>query len=301
MSTLITTINNIAHQLESRYHDYTLSQQYAWWMIEAITGLTQAQLVADSTLTLTPEQQQTIDSWISQQIKHKKPLQYLLGYVPFINLEILVEPPVLIPRPETEEWTLSLIQQLKHLHNQQLSMLDIATGSGCIALALAHALPESTIVATDICQEALSLAQKNAEHNKIKNISFIISDIFNQISSSQKFDLIVSNPPYIAESEWQTLDPAVTTWEDKQALVADSNGLAIIEQIIKDAPRYLRPNKEMAEKNIPHIVIEIGYQQGKAVMALMKKYGYTDIRIHKDLEDKDRVVSGRIDVANTTH
>jgi release factor glutamine methyltransferase len=270
-------------------------------MVEAVTGLSQAQLVADNTLTLTLEQQQTIDSWIKQQIEDKKPLQYLLGYVPFINLEILVEPPVLIPRPETEEWTLSLIQQLKQLNNQQISILDIATGSGCVALALAQAFPESTILATDISQEALSLAQKNAEHNNINNISFIISDVFNQIPPSQKFDLIVSNPPYIAESEWQTLDPAVTTWEDKQALVGDCNGFAIIERIIKDAPRYLKHTKEMVEKNIPQVVIEIGYQQAKSVMALMKKYGYTNIHIHKDLEGKDRVVSGRVDVANTTH
>lgn len=297
MSTLISTINNIAHQLEARYHDYTLSQQYAWWMVEAVTGLRQTQLVADDTLTLTSEQQQTITSWIKQQVEEKMPLQYLLGYVPFINLEILVEPPILIPRPETEEWTLALIQQLKQLSDQKITILDIATGSGCVALALAQALPASTLWATDISQEALSLAQKNADHNKVANVSFLVSDVCNQIPATHKFDLIVSNPPYIAESEWKTLDPAVTRWEDKHALIADHNGIAIIERIIKDARHFLKHNKELAEKNIAQLVIEIGYQQGKAVAALMKQYDYTNIQIHKDLEGKDRVVSGRIDVA----
>lgn len=300
MYDLITTINNIAHQLDARYHDHILSEQYAWWMVEAVTGLSQAQLIADNSFRLTAEQQHTINSWIKEQIDKKIPLQYLLGYVPFIDLEILVEPPVLIPRLETEEWTLALIKQLRELSNTRITLLDIATGSGCIALAIARAFPQAKIWATDIAESALSLAQKNAKHNSITNCTFLNSDVFNQLPSTARFDIIVSNPPYIAQTEWQTLDLAVTAWEDKQALVADHDGLAIIERIIKDAPRYLTANKELQDKSIPQIIVEIGYQQGKAVADLMKQHGYSNIQIHKDLEGKDRVVSGRVHADITT-
>ncbi len=115
------------------------------------------------------------------------------------------------------------------------------------------------------------------------------------------FDCIISNPPYISLDEYDQLDETVTRWEDHGALVADGNGLAIIAKIIAQAPQFIQTNDEMRHKNIPQIVIEIGYAQGTAVKALMETAGYNDILVHRDLENKDRFVTGRIDyVANSS-
>ncbi|MCA9770518.1 peptide chain release factor N(5)-glutamine methyltransferase [Candidatus Dependentiae bacterium] len=294
MKTVTTTITDIANKLHTRYQDPILCQQYAWWMLEALTGKTIAHLLAQKTFTLNSAQQQTLQLWIDQQIKRHIPLQYLLGNVPFADLEILVEPPTLIPRPETEEWAIKLAEQLNRLTNKKIAILDIATGSGCIALALAKQLPHATVWGSDISEKAIVLAKKNAQHNTITNASFLVSDIFGNIPLQVQFDIIVSNPPYISLEEWKQLDTSVTTWEDKNALVANNDGLKIIESIISGALHYIKKNTEFEQKNIPQLIIEIGYRQGKSVKKLMEQYGYTNVVIHKDLEKKDRVVSGSI-------
>ena len=303
MKTIDTTalIKKISDQLEHEYKDQTLCQQYAWWTLQAITNQNKSQLIAHETIMLSPEQEQQLVTWVNKLIHEHMPIQYLIGSVPFNGIDILVEPPVLIPRPETEEWCLKLIEQLKTLDDQQLSILDLATGSGCIALALAHHLPQATIYASDISSQALDLAQKNTEHNKISNVTLITSDLFESLPQGVKFDLIVSNPPYIAPDEWQQLDTSVTKWEDQQALLANDEGLAIIKKIIATAPHYIKPNKEMQQKKIPQVIIEIGYKQGKKTIALLKQATYNAIRVHQDLEQKDRYVTGRVDhVATAT-
>lgn len=286
-------INDIRHKLSAVYIDDTLCQQYAWWMLQALCKKTKTELIIQETVMLSPAQQHTLEQWMTLLIADKMPLQYILGTVPFADLEILVEPPTLIPRPETEEWCLYIIEHLLTLRHKKIKILDVATGSGCVALACAYYLPQSKIVATDIADAALELTEKNIEHNKIMNVTTIKSDLFASIPQGMQFDIILSNPPYIAETEFAQLDDSVTRWEDHAALVADDNGLAIIKQIIAQAPQFIQTNEEMKQKNIPQLVIEIGYAQGAAVTELMKSAGYHDILVHKDLEGKDRFVTGR--------
>ena len=126
-------------------------------------------------------------------------------------------------------------------------------------------------------------------HNQITNVTFLHSDLFASIPELFTFDLIVANPPYIAQSEWSTLAPNVTHWEDENALVAADNGLALIKNILKTAPHYLKNNLEIMQKNIPQVSIEIGYQQGAALKELMKAYHYTSIAIKQDSAHKDRL------------
>ena len=220
---------SIEKKLAQTYNDPTLCMQYSWWILQALTGQKKEQFLARSFDDLSQQQLDNLDSWMKRLTEKNEPLQYVLGSVPFLELEILVEPPILIPRPETEELCADLIEQLQKLNNQKLNILDIGTGSGCIALAIAHALPNAQVYAIDISQDALKLAQTNAQHNNIKNVTFINSNIFNEIPSGLKFDLIISNPPYISEKEWEDLDDSVTQWEDRFALVAQNKGLAIIE------------------------------------------------------------------------
>jgi len=293
-------INQIAGKIAAAYDDDILSQQYAWWILQAICCKTKTELIMQATLILNPAQQQKIDDWIRQLVVDKIPLQYLLGAVPFAECDILVEPPILIPRPETEEWCLYVIELLGLLSHKKIKILDICTGSGCIAIALSYHVPMAEIVATDISDKALQLTAKNMEWNKIKNVTVIKSDLFAAIAQDALFDMIVSNPPYITEKEFAVLEDSVVLWEDHGALLAADEGLAIIKKIIHQAPDFIQKNEEMQQKNIPQLVIEIGYNQGIAVKNIMQAAGYNQVVVHKDLEGKDRFVTGRVDyVANS--
>lgn len=296
---VVDIIRLLEEQLATRYPDKILQNQTAWWMLEAITKQHKAYLLAHKTIDLTVQQQQALNNWIHQQVHQHMPLQYLLGSVPFGDLEILVEPPILIPRPETEEWCMNLIEQLKRIQNTSLTILDLCSGSGCIGLALAQALPASHVYAIDIAQQAIQLGMVNAQHNAIQNITFINSDLFTQ-APNITFDLIVSNPPYIPTEEWQELDLSVTKWEDPHALIADDHGLKIIKQIITQAPRYLKSNTELAQHGIYQLTIEIDPPQAQAVCNLLHDAGFVHTAITKDLEGKERIVSGSlVDVADT--
>ena len=295
-------INDIRHKIAPAYDgDETLSQQYAWWILQAICGMTKTELIMHDTVMLSHEQQEQLDQWIYQIVQEHMPLQYLIGSVPFADCDILVQTPTLIPRPETEEWCLHIIEHLQLLNNKKIKILDLATGSGCIAIALAYHLPLAEIIATDISDSALALTQKNIEHNKIINITCIKSDLFTSIPRGMLFDMIVSNPPYISQDEFAHVEKSVTDWEDHNALVAADDGLAIIKQIIVQAPQFIQTNNEFKIKNIPQVVIEIGYAQGAVVRDLMKSAGYNDVLVHKDLEGKDRIVVGSISNDRPTH
>ncbi len=288
-------ISQIEQKLIPKFNNATLCTQYAWWLIETITGKKEINLISQQEFKWTDTNQKKLDEYLDQLINKDMPLQYLLGSTPFGNLDILCRPPVLIPRPETEEWCMNVAQQLQFLSNQQLWILDLCTGSGCIALALAKALPKAKVLATDIHDEALALAQENAAHNHITNVTFLRSDLFAQIPGEFTFDLIVANPPYIPEKDWATLDKSVSQWEDKNALIAKDSGLALIKKIIDRVPEYIKTNDELKKAQLPQLMLEIDHTQGAAVAEYMKQHGYNQIKITKDLEGNDRVASGRVD------
>jgi len=301
---VIDLIHNSEHQLRMVYSDPTVCHQYAWWLLEKLTGKPKAQLIVQDSVDLTTADHNKLQDWLQKLVDEHMPIQYILGSVPFGDVDIIVKPPTLIPRPETEEWICNLIDQLRaipQLDKEPLTILDLCTGSGCIAVALAQALPQSTIYAIDISPAALLLTQENCKHNGITNVTCIKSDLFNAIPNGTQFDFIVSNPPYVTEDEWCTLDVSVTHWEDKTALVAKQEGLAIIKRIIDTAPAFLKPNTALQEKNIPQLTIEIGYLQGPSVKHLMDAAGYQNTKIIQDLEGKDRIVVGSKDVFRPSH
>lgn len=307
---VIDLIHNSEHQLRMVYGDSTLCHQYAWWLLEKLTGKTKAQLIAQDIIPLTTTDHNKLQDWLHKLVDEHMPIQYILGSAPFNGVDIIVKPPTLIPRPETEEWVINLIDQLRAIHpacpskeakTEGFTILDLCTGSGCIAVALAKALPHATIYAVDISNTALLLTQENCKHNRITNVTCIKSDLFNALPKGISFDLIVSNPPYITEDEWCSLDVSVTHWEDKTALVAKDDGLAIIKRIIHDAPTFLKANSDIQSHNIPQLTIEIGYKQGPSVQHLMDAAGYHATKIIQDLEGKDRIVVGSKDVSRPSH
>ena len=289
-------INNISQLLNNHYHNAILSNQYAWWIVESITKQMRTHLVTSKTILFTADDQKKLAGWLDQLINHHMPIQYLIGWVPFGDLTITIKPNTLIPRPETEEWCLKLVKQLHPFKDTKLTILDLCTGSGCIALTLAKALPSSTIYATDIDYCAVECAKYNACLNDIKNLVFIKSDLFTTFPINLSFDLIVANPPYIAPEEWNNLDKSVTYWEAKSALIANNNGMECIQAIIQNASSWLNRTGPLAlTSTIPQLIIEIGYTQAEATIALMKAAHYNAIQVGKDLAGKDRTVSGRID------
>lgn len=281
-------IADIAQQLSAVY-DSHVAKQYAWHIVEAVTGLKRAQLLASKTVILSPSQHHTLSDWLNKLIMQSMPLAYAIGSIPFIDVSIRIKPPILIPRPETEEWVASLITQLKNVSASSLRILDLCTGSGCIAIALAHAFADATIYAIDIADYALSLAQENAQLNNVKNITFVQSDLFSEIQG-EKFDLIVSNPPYISKEEWDHLEPSVKDWEDTRALVAQDNGLELIRKIIMQAPGYLKHNDFLAAYHIPQLIIECGSLQGAEIQEIAAQSAFATARIIKDMQHHDRIV-----------
>ena len=214
---------------------------------------------------------------IFQQLAAHKPAQYIIGHVDFFGMQLKVDERVLIPRPETEE-LVELI--LTENPEENLKILDIGTGSGTIALGLAKNRPGWSVTAADISQEALELASENARNQNL-NIFFKKSNCFAEIS--EKYDIIVSNPPYISREDESDVGLNVLHSEPHLALFADEDGLAIYRRIAEDAKDYLTDGGK--------IYLEIGYKQGQSVPALFRKYlPEKRVRTLKDQFGQDRMV-----------
>lgn len=280
----------VESSLTPLYSNAEQAEAVAWWILCAITDKTKLELLF-SQRELSKEQNLKLKQWLYEHGVKNKPLAYLIGSVPFLDSTILVEPPLLIPRLETEEWVLNLIKKLQKLPNKKISILDLCTGTGAIACALAKALPEATIVATDISEHAVIVTQKNAEVNGA-TITCIKSDLFSALDG-MRFDIIVSNPPYISHAEWQKLDSMVKDWEDYHALVASDNGLGLISAICQQAGAYLIKNSQLSVGGIAQLYCEIGYNQGQTALELMRNYFLHAVLIC-DYNGKDRVIAGSL-------
>ena len=205
------------------------------------------------------------------------PAQYIIGSAEFFGMQLKVDERVLIPRPETEELVELILAENPEMN---LSVLDIGTGSGAIALALAKNRPDWSVTAADISQDALELAMENAKAQNL-NLSFIKSDCFSEISA--KYDIIVSNPPYISCEDQEEVGLNVLHSEPHLALFADEDGLAIYRRIAEDSKDYLNDGGK--------IYLEIGYKQGQSVPALFRQhFPGKRVRTLKDQFGQDRMV-----------
>ncbi len=228
---------------------------------------------------------------IKERTRHV-PLQYITHRVEFMSLDFFVDERVLIPRPETEILVETVLDkaQDKQYSGKKVTIMDIGTGSGNIAVSLAKYLSNVEIYASDISQEVLALAEENVQrHTVVDKVHLLHGDIFDAFSShieKGQVDFIVSNPPYVSESEWNRLEPEVSEHEPREALVAGMDGLCFYTQIIKEATDWLMPDG--------YLVIEIGETQANAIIKLMQnKEHYGEIEIIKDLQGKERVISAR--------
>ncbi len=241
-------------------------------------GCQRIQLYTNYDRVLTDDQRARMRELVRRRAQ-AEPVAYLVGYREFFGLDFEVGPAVLIPRPDTETLVRAALEVLKQLPAP--TVIDIGTGSGCIAVALA-VNSQATVTAVDISAEALEVAKKNAERHKVADrIEFTCSDLFAAVPETT-VDLIVSNPPYITETEHPGLQKDVRDHEPIQALVAGKDGLDVVRRLIQDARSYLRDGG--------HLMLEIDGSQAQVVADLLSSAGYGKVQIQKDLCGIQRVV-----------
>ena len=219
-----------------------------------------------------------------------EPTQYLTGVREFYNRPFKVDPRVLIPRPETELLVEAALHKLPK--DGPGAALDVCTGSGCIAISLAAERPQATVLATDLSPDACALARENAQALKVEDrVTVLQGNLYAPLPPDTLFDVVVSNPPYIASGEIPTLSAEVRR-EPHMALDGGADGLVLIRKVIEGARRVLKPGGLLA--------MEIGETQGDAVKKLLQAAGYDDARVEKDLERRDRLAFGTQPVASGT-
>jgi release factor glutamine methyltransferase len=252
-------------------------------VLEKHYQLPRSALLSRDEMVLSPE---VTLQWQELQSKRLsgEPIAYLIGKRGFHNIELYVAPGVLIPRPETELLVEIGLQEIERLH-RPATVLDLGTGSGAIALALAHSTPNATVTATDQSFEALEIAKTNAQLLNLEaRVQLLQGSWYEALSDSAQFDIILGNPPYIP-----TLDPHLREgdlrFEPISALTDHDSGLTYLEAIITGAKDHLNPNGLIA--------VEHGYDQSDAVVYLMKTAGLSAIQTHLDLAGHRRVASGR--------
>jgi release factor glutamine methyltransferase len=230
------------------------------------------------------EEEIAIWNAVLEQLQQEIPIQYLLGKTSFYGLDFEVNENVLIPRPETEElveWILE--SQKSKVKSQNVKILDIGTGSGCIAISLAKNIPNSQVFAVDISEKALATAQKNAQINNV-NIAFINQNILKTEDLQQQFDIIVSNPPYVRNQEKEEIKKNVLDNEPHLALfVEDNDALIFYKKIAELANINLAPNGKL--------YFEINQYLGKEMIDLLEKMNFKNIELRKDIYGNDRMIS----------
>lgn len=253
-------------------------------LLEYHFGIFQTDIVVNKKVQVSDSQMIRLDSDL-QKIIQNEPIQYILGETEFYDLKIKVNENVLIPRPETEE-LVDLIIKENQARKQEFKILDIGTGSGCIALSLAKNLPLSDIFAMDISLKALNLAKENAQINQVK-INFVEANIL-EISEdffSDKFDMIVSNPPYVLDSEKAEMHANVLDFEPHLALFVENDKPLIFYEKITD----------FATKNLKQegkLYFEINEKYGQTIKSMLKNKGFSEVKVIQDMQKKDRFVKG---------
>ena len=250
-------------------------------LLEAVCGTDRNDLLVHGEQPVMPQAEEKYLHWIRQRTEHI-PLQQLTGEQDFMGLTFSVNEHVLIPRQDTE---ILVEEVLKELHDR-MRILDMCTGSGCILLSLLHYSNDCEGLGVDLSAEALEVAGRNVlkvlTPEKAEHAHFLQSDLFEKVEG--KFEIIVSNPPYIASAEVEKLMPEVRDHEPRMALDGTEDGLHFYRRIIKEAGKHL--------VNSGMLFFEIGYDQGQAVSELMRAQGYREVQVVQDYAGLDRVVLG---------
>lgn len=267
-----------AHLREKEFENGRLEAEL---LLAAVLGVKRLDLYLHPERPVTPPELESYRRLIRRRLQHE-PLQYITGEVAFRKLSLAVDARALIPRPETEVLVGEVLGWA--LSREHPSALDVGTGTGAIALSLAHEGAFGAIVATDVSADALDLARSNAVRAGVEErVEFRLGALYEPVAG-MRFDVVVSNPPYIAEAEAASLDPEVRDHEPHAALFA-GDGMAVIAPLVRGAGSVLAPGGLLA--------LEVGLGQAEAVTGAMRRAGLEDVRIVADLTGRPRVVLGR--------
>ena len=269
----------------NKIYDVREALKVADMIIENLTGFSKTERLVNKHLLLTAAQRDQLRIFTEQLMQHK-PVQYVLQEAWFAGLKFYVNEDVLIPRPETEELVEAVISDITSSSKKDLFVLDIGTGSGCIAILLKKRLPDLQVYAMEISNKALQVAQKNAIQNAV-DIKFLHADILHwkQRKSFSSFDVIASNPPYIKEAEANEMAANILSYEPHRALFVPDNGALVFYSAIADF------GAQNLKQGAGKIFVEINETLGEEVSALFMQKGFSDVKIKKDAQDKERIVS----------
>ena len=259
-----------------------------------VLGVNRAYIYAHPELGLNPNEQSRYDELVAQRATGM-PSQYITGHQEFWGLDFVVTPAVLIPRPETEhlvETVLDIVRDEREPVARELRIVDVGTGSGCVACALANELPLARVYATDISSEALEIAKANAARLQLADrVEFLHCDVLRPVTTPAiadpvaNLDFVVSNPPYVAYSETDKVQKSVKEFEPQAAVFAGEHGLDVISRLVIQAHAALRSGGWLA--------MEIGYSMREQVLALVDPAMWTDVRVVPDLQGIPRVIAAR--------
>ena len=284
-------INYITSELQGFFPEEEL-REVAYWIVEESTGMTRTEILFGCKDTKKNVNEQEI-AHILQKLRANEPIQYIFGHTEWMGLDLSLTPATLIPRPETAElveWILQMADK-----NQPLKVLDIGTGSGCIALALKKRAPMWSVTGLDISQEALEVAKENAVRNHLE-VNWLQADILSPNANSLLpiADIIVSNPPYICNSEKKDMQARVLDYEPHSALfVPDDDPLLFYRQIafLFSQDRIRECNSPSSKGNL-YLFFEINEAYGNQVCEMLRAMGYTDVQLKNDMYGKPRMAFG---------
>lgn len=275
--TIFEAYNNCKHQLQNAgIEDYVFESKQ---IIKHVTGYTNAQILTNYTQTLTDFQQNNLTAIIKQRLIHY-PLQYIFGKWNFFGYEFFVGAGVLIPRSDTETLIDVCLEKIKSVKNPRV--LDLCAGTGCIGITLKKECDNADVTLIEKFDEAFAYTQKNAAHNNA-NVKIVKGDVLNGDGADGVYDLIVSNPPYITDTDMKNLQPEVA-FEPATALAGGGDGLDFYRAITKNYKNALAKGGMLA--------FEVGINQAKAVAEIMQQNGFTEINTRCDYNNIDRVVFG---------
>ena len=283
---LLKEIKEIYHlELDSLFPKEEVDS-FFYLVIGHYLGLERFVLVMEPNLVVSKEKEEHLFYALSQ-LKEERPIQYILGKAHFCDLEFNVDENVLIPRPETEELVYWVLDELQRQDStKEIKILDIGTGSGCIAIALAKNLPNAKVVAMDISQGAIQVAERNAKENKV-DIAFIEADILTMLGFKGEFDVIVSNPPYVRELEKMKMKNNVLDHEPRSALfVSDKDPLIFYKKIVQFAKGHLKKSGVL--------FFEVNQYLGEETKELLENGNFSDIELRKDIFGNDRMLKGML-------
>lgn len=273
-------LTQATQQLQTHLVSSNSASFEAQLLLQHVLAVNRAWIIAHAGDTLTLEQAATFEKLLQRRI-NGEPMAYILGEREFYGLTLKVSPDTLIPRPDTETLVEAALNTLPH--DQKLAVLDLGTGTGAIALAIAKHRPHAQVMAVDFSENALAIAQQNAQNLSIANVTFLHSHWYEAISA-QRFDVIVSNPPYIEEHDLH-LSLGDVRFEPKSALTSGIDGLDDIRHIVTQSPNYLKLQG--------WLMLEHGYNQAEAVAALLVQAGFKNISHALDLAGIKRVTLGQ--------